>query len=235
MRFPRLTLLIVTGASADYLEKEIIPDLREFLSVRGLELSKEKTKLSHIDEGFDFLGFNIRKYHNKLLIKPQDGKPAALLSRLREQLKSLHGLAFHVVLTKINRTLRGWAHAYRRTVAKERMAWVDEKVYQLMVNWLRREYRQLTWAKIAKRYYRFTRGRFRFSAAYKRVDGRVRHIELFRTSDLPIRYHTKIRSEANPYDPAYWEYFNERDRKRKRAALADRISMSQSLTERVLA
>ena len=52
---------IVTGASADYLRQEILPDLQQFLSDRGLELSEEKTRLSHNDEGFDFLGFNVRK------------------------------------------------------------------------------------------------------------------------------------------------------------------------------
>jgi len=226
---------IVTGASPEYLQDELLPDIRRFLSERGLELSEEKTKLSHIDEGFDFLGFNVRKYNRKLLIKPQDGKPAALLSNVRELLDSLHGLPFQVVLIKLNRKLRGWAHAYRRSVAKDRMAWVDEKVYQIMVNWLRREYRQQTWAKISKRYYRFIRGRYRFSASYKRADGKVKHVELFRTSDLPIRYHVKIRSEANPYDPAYREYFDERDRKRKNALMADRLSMSRSSLERTVA
>ena len=225
---------IVTGASADYLRQEILPDLQQVLSDRGLELLEEKTRLSHIDEGFDFLGFNVRKYRNKLLIKLQKGKPAALLFSVRKLLVSLHGLPLYVVLIKLNRKLRGWAHAYRRSVAKDRMAWVDEKVYQLMVRWLRREYRQQTWAKISKRYYRFIRGRYRFSASVKSTDGLVKHVELFRTSDLPIRYHVKIRSEANPYDPAYREYFEIRDSKRKSALIKDRLSMSQSFVERVV-
>ena len=62
----------------------------------------------------------------------------------------------------------------------------------------------------------------------------MKHVELFRTSDLPIRYHVKIRSEANPYDPAYREYFETRDSKRKSALIKDRLSMSQSFVERVV-
>ena len=61
---------IVTCASRDYLENEIKPLIREFLAERGLELSEEKSKITHINDGFDFLGFNIRKYHGKCLIKP---------------------------------------------------------------------------------------------------------------------------------------------------------------------
>lgn len=226
---------IVTGVSPDYLQNEIMPDIRLHLKARGLELSEEKTKLSHIDQGFNFLGFSIRKYNGKLLIWPQDGKPAALLARVREQLGKLHGLPFHVVIMKLNRMLRGWAYAYRRSVAKRRMTWVDERVYGLMVNWLRREYRQQTWAKISKRYYPFVRGRHRFSASYKSAKGNAKSVQLFRTSDLPIRYHTKIRSEATPYDPAFREYFDERDRRRMYWLAYDREFLSRSAIERAVA
>ena len=226
---------IVTGVSPEYLQDEIMPDIRLHLKARGLELSEEKTKLSHIDQGFNFLGFSVRKYNGRLLIWPQDGKPAASLTRVREQLGKLHGLPFQVVIMKLNRMLRGWAYAYRRSVAKRRMTWVDERVYGLMVNWLRREYRQQTWAKISKRYYPFVRGRHRFCASYKCAKGKVKSVQLFRTSDLPIRYHTKIRSEANPYDPAFREYFDERDRKRMRWLAIDREFLSRSAIERALA
>jgi len=67
---------IVTGTSKEQLENEVLPLIKEFLSERGLELSMEKTKITHITEGFDFLGFNIRKYENgKLLIKPSKDSP----------------------------------------------------------------------------------------------------------------------------------------------------------------
>lgn len=61
---------IVTGASREYLQDELLPALRSFLRERGLELSEEKTAITHINDGFNFLGFNVRKYHSKLLIKP---------------------------------------------------------------------------------------------------------------------------------------------------------------------
>ena len=100
---------IVTGASREYLQDELLPALRSFLRERGLELSEEKTAITHINDGFNFLGFNVRKYQSKLLIKPQDGNPRALLEKARVLMDELHGLPFHVMLLKLNRVLRGWA------------------------------------------------------------------------------------------------------------------------------
>ena len=59
---------IISSISKEMPEQEIMPMLKEFLQARGLTLSEEKTKITHIDEGFDFLGFNIRKYKGTLLI-----------------------------------------------------------------------------------------------------------------------------------------------------------------------
>jgi RNA-directed DNA polymerase len=58
---------IITGSSKELLEEQIKPAIKNFLAIRGLTLSDEKTRITHIDEGFDFLGFNVRKYKGKLL------------------------------------------------------------------------------------------------------------------------------------------------------------------------
>jgi RNA-directed DNA polymerase len=112
---------IITGATPEILLNEIKPDLERFLAERGLTLSEEKTKLSHIDKGFNFLGFNIRKYKSKLLIQPEDGKTRTLLTKVSTFLESHRGISFHIMLLKLNRIIRGWAHAYRRVVAKHLM------------------------------------------------------------------------------------------------------------------
>lgn len=226
---------IVTGESREYLQDELLPDIRRFLSVRGLELSEEKTALTNLHDGFDFLGFNVRKYKTKLLIKPQDGKASALLKKARLLMESLHGLPFHVMLLKLNRLLRGWAHAYRRSVAKERMSYVDNGIYLLVVKWLKRHHRRHTWGWISKRYGRHYKGRYQFCADYPHEKDGMRTVCVFRTSELPIRYHIKIRSEANPYDPQYREYFEARYVKGKQRAKADRIRLSQSALEALVA
>jgi len=73
---------VVTASNRDYLENEIKPIISNFLAERGLELSPEKTKITHINEGFDFLGFNVRKYNGKCLTRPKkySVKSAAFIS-----------------------------------------------------------------------------------------------------------------------------------------------------------
>ena len=75
---------IITGNSKEWLEHEVKPAVVEFLAERGLVLSPEKTKITHIREGFDFLGWNIRKYHDKLLTKPSKANIKAHLDKIRE-------------------------------------------------------------------------------------------------------------------------------------------------------
>ena len=65
---------IVTGCSREILEQEVRPLIESFLAERGLQLSQEKTLVTHIEQGFDFLGQNVRKYNGKLLIKPANGQ-----------------------------------------------------------------------------------------------------------------------------------------------------------------
>jgi RNA-directed DNA polymerase len=93
---------IITGASPEYLLTEIKPAVERFLEERGLLLSEEKTKLSRIDNGFNFLGCHVKKYNGKLLIKPEDGKTRELLGRVREFMEKHRGISFHVMLLKLN-------------------------------------------------------------------------------------------------------------------------------------
>jgi RNA-directed DNA polymerase len=87
VRFPGATHLVVTGISKEILELNVLPAVREFMSIRGLDLSEEKTRITHIAEGFDFLGQNVRKYNNKLLIKPAPKSVKALMAKVREIVK----------------------------------------------------------------------------------------------------------------------------------------------------
>jgi RNA-directed DNA polymerase len=79
---------IITGASKEILEDKVKPAVIVFLKERGLELSEEKTKITHIEEGFDFLGFNVRKYKGKLLIKPSKAGVKNFLQGIRAVIKA---------------------------------------------------------------------------------------------------------------------------------------------------
>ncbi len=72
---------IVTGATRELLERRVKPAVEEFLAARGLQLAPEKTLITHISRGFDFLGQNVRKYGNKLLIKPARKSVTSLLNK----------------------------------------------------------------------------------------------------------------------------------------------------------
>jgi RNA-directed DNA polymerase len=88
VKFLWATLLIITGSSKELLEKEVKPLVETFLKERGLELSKEKTRITHIEEGFDFLGQHIRRYKDgKIIIKPSEKNVEAILNKVREQIK----------------------------------------------------------------------------------------------------------------------------------------------------
>ena len=225
---------IVTGATPEILLNEIKPDVERFLEERGLTLSTEKTKLSHIADGFNFLGINVRKYDQKLLMKPANGKPRELLEKVSLLMNSHRGIPFHVLLLKVNQILRGWAYAFRKVVAKDRMAYIDNQMYFVVRKWLKREHRSKTWAWISRRYFRRLSGRVEYSAEYFTAKGERKIVRLFKTADVPIRYHIKVRSEANPYDPAFDGYFDRRETSQKYQSLLDRMKMNSTSIQRAM-
>lgn len=226
---------IITARSAEILEKDIRPKIENFLAERGLQLSEEKTQISHINGGFNFLGFNFRKYDEKLLIQPRDGKTSELMIKVRDLLSTHRGIPFHALLAKLNSIVRGWAYAHRHVVSKGRMSYLDDKLYPLVKSWLQREHRSKTWAWIKRRYLRRFKGRNDFGCYYAVASGEQKLIRLFKAADLPIRYHIKVRSNANPYDPADKEYYEARRRKQQFQAGRDRAFMNMSSMDKIAA
>ncbi|NMV06052.1 reverse transcriptase domain-containing protein, partial [Vibrio parahaemolyticus] len=100
---------VVTCSSKEVLVNDIKPLIAGFLAERGLTLSEEKTKVTHIDDGFDFLGFNHRKYKGKLLIKPSKFNTLLFLRNLRELIKKHATIPVNDLIKLINPKLRGWA------------------------------------------------------------------------------------------------------------------------------
>ena len=98
---------IVTGRDERLLREEVLPVVQAFLEPRGLALSEEKTRICNIEQGFDFLGFNLRKYGGKLLIKPAPQKIRAFLGRICECVQSLFGAPVKALIRKLNSMLRG--------------------------------------------------------------------------------------------------------------------------------
>jgi RNA-directed DNA polymerase len=118
---------IVTSDSSHVLENRVRPAVEAFLAERGLSLSKEKTHITHINTGFDFLGFNVRKYKEKLLIKPAKASIKRLLDKVRDRIKSQPTVSAAVLIRQLNPIIRGWANYYRHVVSKDIFSWVDNR------------------------------------------------------------------------------------------------------------
>src|SRR5229473_6870469 len=113
---------LVTGRTKELLEQEVKPLIKEFLRERGLQLSAEKTIITHIEDGFDFLGQNVRKYQagkrHKLLITPSKKNVKAFLEKIREIVKANKALPAGKLIAKLNPIIRGWANYHRHAVSK---------------------------------------------------------------------------------------------------------------------
>jgi RNA-directed DNA polymerase len=200
---------IITGATPEILMKEVKPVVKAFLGARGLYLSEEKTQLCHIEEGFDFLGFNVRKYNQKLLIKPSRDKVASFMERIRDYIKSNVSVPADRFLRGLNSRLRGFANFYRHMVSKKTYSEIDQQVYQLLRNWMLRRHRNKTLAWCKRKYIKRWGTRWQFTVSTVKSD-KVKSIRLFKVADLPIIRHIKVRGNAHPYDPLYAEYFEQR-------------------------
>jgi RNA-directed DNA polymerase len=109
---------VITGVTREVLVDEVWPVVEQFLAERGLLLSPEKTRVTHIEEGFDFLGMNVRKYDGKLLIKPADTSVQRFLRKLRDVVKGNATARQDWLIRKLNPLIQGWANYYRHVVSK---------------------------------------------------------------------------------------------------------------------
>ena len=189
---------IITGMTKALLADEVKPLVSEFLKERGLELAEEKTRIVYIDDGFDFLGFNFRKYHGKLLIKPAKANIAAVKEKLRVIIKDSRALSQAALLHRLHPVIRGWASFYRHVVSKRTFCDVDHAIWRMTWNWARRRHPKKRTQWVKDRYYARMEGR-----EWVFTDGKT---QLYSMARLPIRRHLPLRGDANPYDPDCAEY-----------------------------
>jgi RNA-directed DNA polymerase len=201
---------VITGATRETLEKAKLI-IGDFLKERGLSLSEEKTKIVHIDEGFDFLGWNIRKYGGKLLIKPAKKNVQAFLRKIRLIIKENRAAKQENVIRLLNPVIRGWANYHQNQVAKQTFSEVDHAIWVKLWQWACRRHpnKPLRWVK--DRYFKSEGLRnWVFGTKIKTEDGAAIMVKLVNASDTPIRRHIKIKAEAHPFNPAWEEYFENR-------------------------
>ena len=202
---------VITGKSKELLENEVLPLVQEFLQERGLELSPEKTRVTHIDEGFDFLGQNVRKYKGKLLIKPSRKNIKAFLEDMRTTIKDNKQAKTEHLIKMLNPKIRGWANYHKAVVAKHAFLWVDNQIFWSVWRWAVRRHPKKGKRWVRKRYFKHIDTRqWCFAAASRTSTGEKTLTQLLLAGQTPIKRHTKIQGAANPYDPQYEVYFEQR-------------------------
>lgn len=193
---------IITGISKEFLENEVKPLVAEFLAARGLVLSEKKTKITHVTEGFDFLGWNVRYFERGLLVKPSKKNVKAFLAKIRDMLKSRKAVAQVTVIDDLTPVVRGWAHYHRSQNSSWTFAKCDHQIWSALWRWACRRHPHKGKRWIKQRYFRCIKGRqWRFADKDKLLPV---------LSGYKQYVHIKIVSEANPYDPKDDAYFSKR-------------------------
>lgn len=202
---------IITGRTKQLLESEVKPLVSEFFKTRGLELSQEKTKITHIEEGFDFLGQNVRKYNGKLLIKPSRKNVRAFLDKVRGVIKANKQATTAGLIALLNPIIRGWAHYHRHVVSSATFCEVDSAIFNCLWRWALRRHRNKPSRWIYRKYFEHFDGTGSvFRERGRGRDGKPTLTCLFHAASLAIVRHVKIKGEANPYDPQWETYFERR-------------------------
>jgi RNA-directed DNA polymerase len=205
---------IVTATSRQVLTETVLPRLNAFLAERGVRLSAEKTVITPSAQGFDFLGQTVRKPERpngkpaKLQITPSKASFQALKDKVRTLCKQARGATPEQLIDTLTPVLRGWANYHRYVICGETFAKVDNFVWQRMYRWAKRRHSDKTGRWITDRYFPHRKGeRWQFTDP---ATGK----QLLRVQEAvkPQRY-LKIRGAANPFDPAWEAYFQDRDRK----------------------
>ncbi len=204
---------IITGETQELLECEVKPLVEQFLGERGLELSPEKTIITHIEAGFDFLGKTIRKYgyRKQLLIKPSKKNVKRFLAGIREVIRQNQGTSAAALIGILNPKIIGWANSHRHVVSKRVFTYVDHAIWKALWRWAKRRHPKKTRQWVMDKYFG-THYNYKWAFFGEKLNdnGKKQIVWLKRASKIPITRHTRIKSEANPYDPDWEIYFEVR-------------------------
>ena len=184
--------------------------LAAWLAPRGLAFNEDKTRVVHLDDGVDFLGFNVRRYGDTPLIKPSKAAQRRIRDRLRTELRSLRGTNAHAVIKRLNPIIRGWAAYYRTQVSSEVFGALDHYLWRLIYKWARYSHQNKPKSWVIARYFdQFNKSRQDRWVFGDRDSGAYLH----RFSWTRILRHQIVKHGASPDDPALADYWARRRRK----------------------
>jgi RNA-directed DNA polymerase len=193
-----------------------LDDLSVWLAERGLKLSREKTRVVHLTEGFDFLGFNVRHFPApttsrtgyKLLIKPSKASVQRIRTELRQEWQRLRGHPIVDVIKALNPIIRGQANYFRVGVASETFRSLDDWMFRREFQWVRHTHPKKRWCWRSAQYWgRITHRGDRWVFGDKQTG-----VFLWKFSWFPIERHVLVKGRASKDDPGLASYWATRDR-----------------------
>jgi RNA-directed DNA polymerase len=184
--------------------------LAAWLAPRGLAFNEDKTRIVTLEEGFDFLGFTVRRYRGKLLIKPAKAAVRRIRERLRTEMRSLRGANAQAVIARLNPIVRGWSAYYRTVVSSQTFTALDHYLWKLTYKWAKHSHPNKPTRWIIRRYF----GTFNKSRQDRWVFGhRDSGAYLTRFAWTKIVRHPMVRGTSSTDDPSLTEYWAARRRR----------------------
>jgi len=186
-------VVMVSGTAAN--AADLKEEVAAVLSTVGLRLSEEKTRICHIDEGFDFLGFRIQRQVKRGTKKafvyswPSKKALASIMATVKAITQQGTNNPLAALLRQVNSAVRGWAMYFRHGVSKQTFAYLNHYMWHRVVGWLRRKHRRATWKTL--------RGRYLSNGMVPEDGGAV----LFNPASVSIvRYRFRGTKIASPWD-----------------------------------
>jgi len=199
---------VVTAPSKERIVSYVLPKLRVFLKKRGMELNEAKTKIVHRDEGFDFLGFNVRQYYNKTrgicLAKPSKKAVKHHLEHIKTMISKNKQMKADELISKLNPIIRGWANYYLYSSAKETFNYVDYRIWKMLWQWCLRRHKDKGKQWIRHRYFMNIDNRAWIFGERKE------NVLLFSRSFRAGVKYTPVKGYNSPYDADLHEYWQRR-------------------------
>ena len=198
---------IVTAETKEDIET-ILPIIREWLKMRGLQLNEEKTKITRVSDGFNFLGFHIRQFKGSCITKPQKEKVLRFLLRIRDWLKDHKDIPQGEVINHLNPILKGWGNYYRHGASKETFSYVDSQIWKMLWIWACRRHPNKGKRWIANKYFQISQEGWKLKATTTNRRGERQTITLSKVYQIPIVRHIQVKGTNSPDNAdltSYWE------------------------------
>ncbi|MHA1745846.1 MAG: group II intron reverse transcriptase/maturase [Promethearchaeota archaeon] len=202
---------VVCAPSRKIIVDYILPKLKEFLYQRGMLLNDSKTHIVHRNDGFDFLGFNVRQFSNNYrsicLAKPSKKAVKRLLGNIKVILTSNKQAKAEDIIKRLNPIIRGWGNYYRHSNAKKTFSDIDHRIWMMLWQWALRRHQNKGRKWVRRKY---------FSTVKRRnwVFGTKNGIYLMFMASIVVnsKQYIKVKGYNSPYDPDLHQYWQKRTR-----------------------